>query len=92
MSKREVTKKIAQDAGLTLQQAQKAYHGMLDGIKDALQKGERVTFSGFGSFEIKTRHERKGRNPKTGETITIPAKKRIKFTPSRELKKSLQTK
>ncbi|MCJ7611821.1 MAG: HU family DNA-binding protein, partial [Candidatus Aminicenantes bacterium] len=37
-------------------------------------------------------HERKGRNPKTGETITIPAKKRIKFTPSRELKKSLQTK
>ncbi len=91
MSKREITKKIASDAGITLLQAQKAYHGMLDGIKDALQKGERVTFSGFGSFEIKTRHERKGRNPKTGESITIPAKKRIKFTPSRELKKSLQT-
>ncbi len=91
MSKREVTKLIAKDAGITLQQAQKAYHGMLDGIKDAMQKGERVTFSGFGSFEIKTRHERKGRNPKTGETITIPSKRRIKFTPSRELKKSLQT-
>jgi DNA-binding protein HU-beta len=91
MSKREVTKLIAKDAGITLQQAQKAYHGMLGGIKDAMQRGERVTFSGFGSFEIKTRHERKGRNPKTGETITIPAKRRIKFTPSRELKRSLQT-
>lgn len=91
MSKREVTKLIAKDAGITLMQAQRAYHGMLDGIKDAMQKGERVTFSGFGSFEIKTRHERKGRNPKTGETITIPSKRRIKFTPSRELKRSLQT-
>ncbi len=91
MSKREVTKLIAQDAGITLMQAQKAYHGMLDGIKGALQRGQRVTFSGFGSFEIKTRNERKGRNPKTGETITIPAKRRVKFTPSRELKRNLQT-
>ncbi|MBM3296503.1 MAG: HU family DNA-binding protein [Candidatus Aminicenantes bacterium] len=90
MSKREITKKIAQDSGLTILQAQKAYMAMLEGIKEALRRGDHVTFSGFGSFEVKTRAERKGRNPKTGEIIPIPPKKRVKFTPSRELKKSLQ--
>ncbi|MBN2200219.1 MAG: HU family DNA-binding protein [Candidatus Aminicenantes bacterium] len=90
MSKREITKKIAKDAGITLFQAQKAYAAMLEGIKEALCQGDHVTFSGFGSFEVKIRAERKGRNPKTGEVIPIPPKKRVKFTPSRELKKALQ--
>ncbi|OGD11309.1 MAG: hypothetical protein A2Y86_04905 [Candidatus Aminicenantes bacterium RBG_13_62_12] len=90
MSKREITKKISKDAGITLLQAQKAYMAMLEGIKEALRQGDHVTFSGFGSFEVKTRAERKGRNPKTGEIIPIPPKKRVKFTPSRELKKILQ--
>jgi nucleoid DNA-binding protein len=90
MSKREITKIIAKEAGITLLQAQKAYLAMLEGIKDALRSGDHVTFSGFGSFEVKTRAERKGRNPKTGEIIPIPPKKRVKFTPSRELKKTLQ--
>jgi nucleoid DNA-binding protein len=91
MSKKEITKKISKDAGITLLQAQKAYISMLAGVKEALQKGDHVTFSGFGSFEVKTRAGRKGRNPKTGEIIPIPPKKRVKFTPSRELKKALQT-
>lgn len=90
MSKREITKIIAKEAGITLFQAQKAYMAMLGGIKEALRSGDHVTFSGFGSFEVKTRAERKGRNPKTGEVIPIPPKKRVKFTPSRELKKALQ--
>jgi len=91
MSKKEITRKISKDAGITLGQAQKAYIAMLDGVKEALQTGDHVTFSGFGSFEVKTRAGRKGRNPKTGEVIPIPPKKRVKFTPSRELKKALQT-
>jgi DNA-binding protein HU-beta len=48
-----------------------------------------VTFSGFGSFEVKTRKARKGRNPKTGAVINIPKKKRIKFNPSKSFKDSL---
>jgi DNA-binding protein HU-beta len=54
-----------------------------------LKKGNKVNFSGFGSFEIKIREARKGRNPKTGASIDIPGKKRIKFNPSRQFKNSL---
>jgi DNA-binding protein HU-beta len=62
---------------------------MIEGIKTSLKKGKRVTFSGFGSFEVKTRKARKGRNPKTGAVISIPKKKRIKFNPSKSFKDSL---
>jgi DNA-binding protein HU-beta len=62
---------------------------MIEGIKASLKKGKRVTFSGFGSFEVKTRKARKGRNPKTGAVISIPKKKRIKFNPSKSFKDSL---
>ncbi|HDZ25178.1 MAG TPA: HU family DNA-binding protein, partial [Candidatus Aminicenantes bacterium] len=77
------------DAGTTYLQAEKAFNSMIEGIKASLKKGKRVTFSGFGSFEVKTRKARKGRNPKTGAVINIPKKKRIKFNPSKSFKDSL---
>ena len=89
MNKKQITHKISKDAGITALQAEKAYHSMLMGMTEALAKGERVTFSGFGSFEIKNRKVRQGRNPKTGEKLRIPDKKRIKFNPSRILKDRL---
>jgi DNA-binding protein HU-beta len=89
VNKKQMTHKISRDAGITALQAEKAYQSMLLGMTDALAQGERVTFSGFGSFEIKKRKARQGRNPKTGEKLRIPQKKRVKFNPSRILKDQL---
>lgn len=89
MGKKEITARIAKDAGITLQQAQKAFASLLEGIKADLKAGKKVNLSGFGSFEVRIREARKGRNPKTGEAIAIPSKKRIKFNPSRQFKYSL---
>lgn len=80
---------MAKDAGITGLQAEKALTSLISGISSCLKKGNRVTFSGFGSFEVKTRKARKGRNPKTGESIQIPRKKRIKFNASKSLIDSL---
>lgn len=89
MTKKEITAKMSKDAGITSLQAQKAFYSLTEGIKSSLKKGKRVTFSGFGSFEIKSRKARKGRNPRTGETISVPKKKTVKFTPSKSLKEAL---
>jgi DNA-binding protein HU-beta len=89
MGKKDFTAKIAREAGITHQQAQKAYGALLETVKAALKTGKKVNLSGFGSFEIKVREARQGRNPKTGEAIAIPRKKRIKFTPSRIFKSGL---
>ena len=89
MNKKEITSKMSREAGITWLQAEKAFRSMIEGIKDSLKKGERVTFSGFGSFEVKKRKARQGRDPRTGEIISIPNKKRIKFNPSKSFKDSL---
>lgn len=74
------------EANISSSQAAKALNSTIEGIKEALKKGERITISGFGSFEIKIHNPRKGRNPKTGEEVAIPRKKRVKFNPSKILK------
>jgi len=89
VNKKEITSKMSREAGITWLQAEKAFRSMIEGIKDSLKKGERVTFSGFGSFEVKKRKARQGRDPRTGEIISIPNKKRVKFNPSKSLKNSL---
>lgn len=89
MNKKDVTVKMSKDAGITTMQAEKAFNTLMEEVKDALKRGERVTFSRFGSFEVKKRKARKGRNPKTGEGINIPQKNRIKFTPSKLFQNSI---
>ncbi len=89
MNKKELTTKMSKDTGITLLQAKKALTSLLQGINSALERGERVTLSGFGSFEIKKRRERMGRNPKTGEVIRISPKKKVKFNPSPALEDKL---
>jgi len=83
VNKKDITHKMSKDAGITFYQAEKTLHSLLLGVMNSLKSGERVTFSGFGSFETIHRKARTGRNPKTGESIRIPPKRRIKFTPSR---------
>jgi len=89
MNKKEAIARMAKDSGVTYLQASKAFSSMIGGIKGSLRQGKKVTFSGFGSFDVKERKARKGRNPKTGTQVSIPAQKRIKFTPSKSLKVTL---
>jgi DNA-binding protein HU-beta len=89
VNKKALTARMAKDSGITGLQAEKAFTSLISGIKSSLKKGYRVTFSGFGSFEVKNRKARKGRNPKTGEPINIPKKKRVRFNPSKSFIDSL---
>ncbi len=90
MTKAEILKKLKEEAGLTsLMQAEAVYEKLFSMISDSLAKGENVSIHGFGSFKVTKRSARKGRNPRTGKEITIPASKTVKFTLSKALKESL---
>lgn len=74
----------------TKKEAQDLVETMWDTIKGSLKKQEDVAISGFGTFKVKQTKARAGRNPKTGETIQIPAKKKVAFKASKELKSILK--
>jgi DNA-binding protein HU-beta len=69
--------------------AERIVNTMFDDIESALQKGDKVNISGFGTFAVSARKARQGRNPKTGETIEIPASKSAKFKAGKSLKDKL---
>ena len=73
MNKNELISAIAEKSGMTKKDAEKALVAVVDTLTEALVKGDKVTLAGFGAFETKTREARMGRNPKTKETIEIPA-------------------
>lgn len=85
MTKGQLIDKIAEDASLTKAQATTAVNSVLDTITESLKDGEKVALLGFGTFSTSERAERQGRNPQTGETITIAAKTVIKFKAGKEL-------
>ncbi len=85
MTKADLVTKIAGDGGITKSQAEKAVDGFVAAVSDALSKGEKVTLVGFGTFSVGSRTAREGRNPRTGEKITIPASKVVKFKPGKSL-------
>lgn len=79
MNKGDLINKVAEEAGLTKAQAESAVNAMLNGIAGALKAGDSAAFIGFGTFSVSNRAARAGRNPQTGETIQISAKKLVKF-------------
>lgn len=85
MNKGELVANIAEAGKMTKVQAELALNKVLANMADAMEKGERVTISGFGSFKVVDRAAQKGRNPQTGQTITIPARKVVKFKPGKNL-------
>jgi len=90
MTKADVVKSLKAQAGLsTLAQAEAAYEKLFAIIATSLKKGDSLSIAGFGSFKLVERKARKGRNPRTGEEITIPATKAVKFTPAKALKESV---
>lgn len=86
MNKTELVAAIAEKAGISKKDAEKALIATIDSITDALVAGDKVQLVGFGTFEVKGRGERKGRNPKTGEEIVIPASKHPTFTAGKAFK------
>ena len=89
MNKAELISKIADEAGITKVQAGAALGSFVDGVKKTLKKGNKLTLVGFGTFAVSKRAARKGRNPQTGETIKIKAKKVARFKAGKELNSSI---
>ncbi len=90
MTKRELTEVVAKKANLTIKAARDSVQAVINSIRDSLKRGEKVVITGFGTFSVRKRVERVGRNPKTGEKITIAARKAPGFTPGKTLKKAVR--
>lgn len=90
MTKVELIAAVAESAGLSKKDAEKAVNGTLSAITEALKQGDKVSLVGFGTFEVRERPERKGRNPQTKEEITIAASKLPAFKAGKALKESVQ--
>lgn len=86
MTKAELIGKMAAGAKISKAAAGKALDAFVDGVKASLKKEERVTLVGFGTFSVSKRKARKGRNPRTGKEIKIPARKVPKFTSGKAFK------
>ncbi|MDX1592684.1 MAG: HU family DNA-binding protein [Gammaproteobacteria bacterium] len=86
MNKADLIDAVAEAADLSKAQAGRAVEAMVDAVTGALKRGDQVSVVGFGSFLVRQRDARKGRNPKTGEEIQIPASKAPAFKPGKALK------
>ncbi len=86
MNKNDLVTVVASAAGLSKADAAKAVDGIFEAISDALKKGDEVRLVGFGTFAVAERAQSEGRNPRTGQKITIPASKQPKFKAGKGLK------
>ena len=86
MNKAELVTAVAEKAGLSKKDSEKAINAAFDAITDALVAGDKVQLVGFGAFEVKERNARVGRNPKTKEEIQIPASRVASFKVGKALK------
>jgi len=89
MNKTDLIEGMAEDAGISKADAKKALDSVLNHIEKSLSKGDRVSLVGFGSFSVSKRAAREGRNPQTGKTIKIAAKKVVKFKAGSDLQKAV---
>ncbi len=90
MTKKELIEIVAKKANLTNKAARDAVQTMLNTIRDSMKRGEKVVLTGFGTFSIRSRQQRVGRNPKTGDKITLAARKAPGFTAGKTLKKAVR--
>jgi DNA-binding protein HU-beta len=90
MTKSELIDKIAKEAKIPRAAAERALNSFTASIAEALKKGDKITLPGFGTFQVSNRSARKGRNPRTGEEIDIPAVKIPKFKVGKGLKDAVR--
>ena len=86
MNKTELISAVAEKTGMTKKDSDKVIAAALEVVTAALAGGEKVQFVGFGGFEVKDHAARTARNPKTGETVMVPASKTVQFKAGKELK------
>ena len=89
MNKTDLVNAVAAETGFTKKDAEKAVASVLDQITEALKAGDKIQLVGFGTFEVRERPARVGRNPQTKETITIPASKVPAFKAGRNFKEAV---
>jgi len=90
MTKKDLIEKVAKKSNLTKRAAEDSVSATFNIIRDSLVRGEKVVISGFGTFLIRSRATRRGRNPQTGETIQIPSKKLPGFTAGKTIKRLIK--
>ncbi|MBE6585078.1 MAG: HU family DNA-binding protein [Ruminococcaceae bacterium] len=89
MNKSQLIKAVAEKSELTQKQVTEAWSLIEETIVETLVAGDKVQLSGFGTFEVRERAERSGRNPKTGEVVTVPACKYLAFVSAKAVKDKL---
>ncbi len=89
MTKAEIARFVHEHVGLSKKESAQIVDAVLDEIRNALARGEDVKLSGFGHFMVRAKHARRGRNPKTGDDITIAPRKVVTFRASQLLKDKL---
>ena len=89
MNQAELIETVASSADIKKTEAAKVVQAVFEGISSALSRGEEVRLAGFGIFEVAERAAREGRNPRTGEVVTIAASKAPKFKPAMQLRDSV---
>jgi len=90
MNKAELVEAVSDKAGITKKQAGSVIDAITDTVKETLSKGERITLVGFGTFHVRQRKAREGRNPRTGKKLEIPAKKVPKFRAGKNLREAVR--
>lgn len=90
MTKADLVAQIASNANFTKAAAERFLNALLEVVQASLAEEGKISLTGFGSFTVDTRKERKGRNPHTGEPITIESARVVKFHPGKNLKESIK--
>lgn len=90
MTKKDLIEVVAKKSNLTNKAARDAVQATLNTIRDSLKRGEKVVLTGFGTFSVRSRQQRVGRNPKNGQKITLAARKAPGFTAGKTLKKAIK--
>jgi DNA-binding protein HU-beta len=90
MTKEEMINLMAESSGINKRQASQALEAFMTGVTSQLKKGQKVSFSGFGTFSVSKRKARTGRNPQTGAAINIPAMKVPVFKAGKNLKEAVK--
>jgi integration host factor subunit beta len=91
MTKAELVEEVSEKTGLPKKQAEIVVNTVFESIVETLKTGEKIELRGFGSFRIRQRDSRTGRNPKTGDKVDVPAKRIPYFKPGKELRELLNT-
>ncbi|MCE5334193.1 MAG: HU family DNA-binding protein [Desulfobacteraceae bacterium] len=90
MTKADLVSKMAESSGMAKSIAEKALNSFISAVSDALAQKEKITLVGFGTFDISERAQREGRNPRTGQPITIPSSKAVRFKAGNRLKDAIK--